>query len=87
MVGGRISDVVYLGSMTQSMVDLATGDSLTVHRLNDEATTTEAKVGDTVTLHWAAANSFVIKGVPTIADRGGDPALDTSDNHNGRHNT
>jgi len=87
MVGGRISDVVYLGSMTQVMVDLATGDSLTVHRLNDEATTTEAKVGDTVTLHWAAANSFVIKGVPTIADRGGDPALDTSDNHNGRHNT
>ncbi len=87
MVGGRISDVVYLGSMTQIMVDLATGDSLTVHRLNDEATTTEAKVGDTVTLHWAAANSFVIKGVPTIADRGGDPALDTSDNHNGRHNT
>ncbi len=87
MVGGRISDVVYLGSMTQIMVDLATGDSLTVHRLNDEATTTEAKVGDTVTLHWAAANSFVIKGVPTIADREGDPALDTSDNHNGRHNT
>ena len=87
MVGGRISDVVYLGSMTQIMVDLATGDSLTVHRLNDEATTTEAKVGDTVTLHWAAANSFVIKGVPTIADRGGDSALDASDNHNGRHNT
>ena len=87
MVGGRISDVVYLGSMTQIMVDLATGDSLTVHRLNDEATTTEAKVGDTVTLHWAAANSFVIKGVPTIADREGDPTLDTSDNHNGRHNT
>ena len=87
MVGGRISDVVYLGSMTQIMVDLATGDSLTVHRLNDEAATTEAKVGDTVTLHWAAANSFVIKGVPTIADRGGDSALDASDNHNGRHNT
>ncbi|PHX80704.1 MAG: spermidine/putrescine ABC transporter ATP-binding protein [Thermoleophilia bacterium] len=87
MVGGRISDVVYLGSMTQIMVDLATGDSLTVHRLNDEATTTEAKVGDTVTLHWAAVNSFVIKGAPTIADREGDPALDTSDNHNGRHST
>ncbi|MSO48004.1 MAG: ABC transporter ATP-binding protein [Thermoleophilia bacterium] len=87
MVGGRISDVVYLGSMTQIMVDLATGDSLTVHRLNDEATTTEAKVGDTVTLHWAAANSFVIKGVSTIAESGGDSALDAPDNHNGRQET
>ncbi|MGA0122645.1 MAG: ABC transporter ATP-binding protein, partial [Gaiellales bacterium] len=36
-VGGRIADVVYLGSMTQLIVDLPTGDKLTVHRLNDEA--------------------------------------------------
>ncbi len=82
IVGGRISDVVYLGSMTQIIVDLATGDRLTVHRLNDEMTTTEPKVGDTITLHWAADNSFVIEGVPTISNMGESPAPSASENHN-----
>ncbi len=68
--------------MTQIIVDLATGDRLTVHRLNDEMTTTEPKVGDTITLHWAADNSFVIEGVPTISNMGESPAPSASENHN-----
>ena len=72
-VGGRISDVVYLGSMTQIIVDLATGDRLTVHRLNDETATTDPKVGDTITLHWAAENSFVVAGVPASTNGGERP--------------
>ena len=83
-VGGRISDVVYLGSMTQIIVDLATGERLTVHRLNDEAAAADAKVGDTITLHWAAENSFVIAGLPADASGGTDAAPSTSGNDNGR---
>ena len=35
-VGGTVIDVVYLGSITQLIVLLRTGERLTVHRLNDE---------------------------------------------------
>ena len=69
-VGGRIADVVYLGSMTQLIVDLPTGDRLTVHRLNDEAAVADPRVGDTITLHWAAQNSFVIAGGAASANGG-----------------
>ena len=69
-VGGRVSDVMYLGSMTQITVDLPNGDSLQVHRLNDEASAVDPQAGDTISLHWAAENSFVIEGLPSSADGG-----------------
>jgi spermidine/putrescine transport system ATP-binding protein len=69
-VGGRISDVMYLGSMTQITVELPNGDTLQVHRLNDEAAAADPQVGDTISLHWAAENSFVIEGLPSSADGG-----------------
>jgi spermidine/putrescine transport system ATP-binding protein len=75
-VGGRIADVMYLGSMTQITVELPNGDTLTVHRLNDEAATADPQVGDTISLHWAAENSFVIEGLPSSADGGSTPAHD-----------
>jgi spermidine/putrescine transport system ATP-binding protein len=59
-VGGTVADVVYLGSMTQLIVDLRTGEQLTVHRLNDEVGGVDLRVGDGVVLHWAAEHSFVI---------------------------
>lgn len=77
-VGGRVHEVVYLGSMTQIMVDLATGDQLTVNRLNDEVATATPKAGDTVTLHWAAENSFVIAGTPAAAEEEEGSALTAS---------
>ncbi len=62
-VSATVADVVYLGSMTQYIVDLSTGDRLTVHRLNDEiGFERPIVVGDRVTLHWAAEHSFVITG-------------------------
>ena len=73
-VGGRVSDVMYLGSMTQITVDLPNGDSLQVHRLNDEAAAVDPQAGDTISLHWAAENSFVIEGLPSSADGGDAPA-------------
>jgi spermidine/putrescine transport system ATP-binding protein len=73
-VGGRVSDVVYLGSMTQITVELPNRDTLVVHRLNDEASKVDPTVGDTLSLHWAAENSFVIEGLPSTADGGQAPA-------------
>jgi spermidine/putrescine transport system ATP-binding protein len=72
-VGGTVVDVVYLGSVTQLIVILRTGERLTVHRLNDEVGTVEPRPGDRVILHWDAAHSFVI-GTPRAATAGSPPA-------------
>jgi len=62
-VGGTVTDVVYLGSVTQMIVILRTGERLTVHRLNDEVGAVEPRPGERVILHWDAAHSYVI-GTP-----------------------
>jgi spermidine/putrescine transport system ATP-binding protein len=59
-VGGTVIDVVYLGSVTQLIVLLGTGERLTVHRLNDEIGAEEPRPGAQVTLHWAAEHSYVV---------------------------
>jgi spermidine/putrescine transport system ATP-binding protein len=69
-VSGVVKDVVYLGSMTQLMVELRTGEQLVVHRLNDEGV--DPGVGERVVLHWAADHSYVIGGrAPVEAGAGG----------------
>ena len=72
-VGGTVVDVVYLGSVTQMIVVLRTGERLTVHRLNDEVGAVEPRPGDRVILHWDAAHSFVI-GTPRTGATGSSPA-------------
>ena len=59
-VGGTVVDVVYLGSVTQLIVLLPTGERLTVHRLNDEVGAVEPRPGQQVMLHWAAEHSYVV---------------------------
>jgi spermidine/putrescine transport system ATP-binding protein len=59
-VGGTVVDVVYLGSVTQLIVLLPTGERLTVHQLNDEIDAEEPRPGQRVTLHWAAEHSYVV---------------------------
>ncbi|MDX6376390.1 MAG: spermidine/putrescine transport system ATP-binding protein [Gaiellaceae bacterium] len=69
-VSGVINEVIYLGSMTQLMVELRTGEHLVVHRLNDAGT--DPAVGERVVLHWAADHSYVIGGrAPATAGAGG----------------
>jgi spermidine/putrescine transport system ATP-binding protein len=70
-VSATVADIVYLGSMTQYIVELPTGERLTVHRLNDEVRRRPIEVGDRVTLYWAAQHSFVIE---QEAARGAAPA-------------
>ena len=69
-VGGTIVDVVYLGSLTQLVVELRTGERLTVHRLNDDVSAAEQRTGDRVVLHWAAEHSFAIEASGNIEARG-----------------
>jgi hypothetical protein len=59
-VNGTVADVVYLGSVTQLVVELPTGERLTVHRLNDELGVSDPSPGDRVALRWAADHSYVI---------------------------
>jgi spermidine/putrescine transport system ATP-binding protein len=68
-VSATVADIVYLGSMTQYIVELPTGEQLTVHRLNDEVRRRPIQVGDRVTLYWAVEHSFVIER-PKPADNG-----------------
>ena len=60
VVSGTIVDVVYLGSLTQFIVELPTGDRLSVHRLNDEVDAVDPRPGVRVVMHWAAEHSYVI---------------------------
>jgi len=59
-VGGTVVEVVYLGSVTQLIVLLPTGERLTVHRLNDEVGAEEPRPGQQVMLHWAAEHSYIV---------------------------
>jgi spermidine/putrescine transport system ATP-binding protein len=61
-VDGTVAEVVYLGSTTQMIVELPTGERLAMHRLNDDAAGPDPAGGDRLTLYWAAEHSFVIGG-------------------------
>jgi spermidine/putrescine transport system ATP-binding protein len=76
-VTATVTDVVYLGSLTQLIVQLKTGERLTVHRLNDEVGAIDPRPGDVVTLRWAAEHSFVI-GSNGIAPAGA-PIIDRNE--------
>jgi spermidine/putrescine transport system ATP-binding protein len=69
-VHGTVAEAVYLGSMTQVIVDLPTGERLVVHRLNDRLSGDEVQTGERVVLHWAAEHSFVIPATPALAGSG-----------------
>jgi spermidine/putrescine transport system ATP-binding protein len=71
-VHGTVAEAVYLGSMTQVIVDLPSGERLVVHRLNDRLDGDEVQAGDRIVLHWAAEHSFVIPANPALAGSGTD---------------
>jgi len=71
-VGGTVIDVVYLGSITQLIVLLRTGERLTVHRLNDEVGAVDPHPGESVMLRWAAEHSYIVGSGPAPAADVGD---------------
>jgi len=60
VVKGKIVENVYLGSMTQLIVEIQTGERLIVHELNDDVAERHTDPGTEVTLSWPTDHSFVI---------------------------
>jgi spermidine/putrescine transport system ATP-binding protein len=70
-VRGRVAQNVFLGSVTQLIVELETGETLTVHELNDDEKAARLAPGSEVTLGWAVANSYPVGqsvGAPAPAE-------------------
>jgi spermidine/putrescine transport system ATP-binding protein len=67
---GRVAQNVFLGSVTQLIVELQTGETLTVHELNDDEVATRLAPGAEVMVGWALPNSYPVgqAGAPR-ADR------------------
>ncbi len=57
---GAVVEIVYLGSMTQLIVELSFGERLVVHLLNDDEAGRTARSGDVVTLGWPAEATYVL---------------------------
>jgi hypothetical protein len=59
-VRGRVAQNVFLGSVTQLLVELQTGETLTVHELNDDEEAARLAPGSEVIVGWAIANSYAV---------------------------
>jgi spermidine/putrescine transport system ATP-binding protein len=67
-LSGAVVEIVYLGSMTQLIVDLSFGERLVVHLLNDDEAGRNARAGDVVTLGWPAEATYVLgSGTPATS--------------------
>jgi spermidine/putrescine transport system ATP-binding protein len=60
-VRGRVTERIYLGSLSQVLVELDSGERLVVHELNDDDVST-AQAGEEIELSWAARHSLVVDG-------------------------
>ena len=58
---GEVVERIYLGSLSQVLVELPTGERLVVHELNDDYVSTGGP-GDRIELSWAARHSLVVEG-------------------------
>ncbi len=63
---GTVAENVYLGSMTQLIVQIGSGERLIVHQLNDEDGREPLAPGAGVTLAWSAEHSYVIPKKGTL---------------------
>jgi len=60
LVRGVVSDLVYLGSLTQVSVELPGGELLVVRRMSDDASIRSVRPGDPVVATWAPEGAHVI---------------------------
>ena len=60
-VVGTVTERIYLGSLSQVLVELPSGEQLMVHELNDDHVS-NAQAGDEIELSWAARHSLVVDG-------------------------
>jgi spermidine/putrescine transport system ATP-binding protein len=60
VVRGRVTELVYLGSLTQVAVDLVTGAAVVVHALSDSEVVRDVSPGDQVVVTWPPEGAHVI---------------------------
>jgi len=60
VLNGILVELVYLGSMTQAIVEADTGDRVVVHMLNDSVDAAELRAGAEVSLGWPTGHGYVI---------------------------
>jgi spermidine/putrescine transport system ATP-binding protein len=60
MVSGTVTELVYLGSLTQVAIDLSFGSSIVVHALSDSSAVRELHPGSTVVVTWLPEGAHVI---------------------------
>ena len=65
-VQGVVVERIYLGSLSQLIVELATGERLMVHELNDDFVS-KVEAGDSIQLSWSARHSLVVDSGKTPA--------------------
>jgi spermidine/putrescine transport system ATP-binding protein len=66
-ISGRVVERIYLGSLSQTVVEVPTGERLTVHELNDDEASALAP-GDEIVLSWQERHSRVVDDRPGPAD-------------------
>ena len=69
-ISGRVVERIYLGSLSQTVVETAGGERLVVHELNDDDEGPCPTPGDEVVLSWHARHSLV------VSDRSAEPQPD-----------
>lgn len=60
VVAATVVERIYLGSLSQTVVEIVTGERLVVHELNDDDATALAP-GDRVTLSWPQQHSLIVR--------------------------
>ena len=68
-VSGRVVEQIYLGSVSQTVVETPRGDRITVHELSDDEAATLAP-GEQVVLSWHERHSLVVEETAGSADQG-----------------
>jgi len=68
-VSGRVVEQIYLGSLSQTVVEVHSGERLTVHELSDDEAATLAP-GEQVVLSWEERHSLVVEEPPAPPERG-----------------
>jgi spermidine/putrescine transport system ATP-binding protein len=69
-VSGEVVERIYLGSLSQTVVELPSGERLAVHELNDDEASPAAP-GDRVELSWAARHSLVVAPAEALVEAAG----------------
>lgn len=65
VVRGKVTDLVYLGSLTQVSITLPGGETMVVHRMSNDYDVRSLRPGDAVVATWAPEGAHIIGPAPS----------------------